>query len=1414
MMLLRSKKVRRTLSLLLTVVMLLPNFCGISVSAEATQEVSVGDVFAADPNAWGTQDNNGWYYMYKDVSGSYHEMTWYDSTATVDWQQNRFASDPFTMGEMFFIDKNTFFVGENGTKPVYAFQVPASGQIKLKLLTHSTSVIHMDVLKGSELLKDVTFTTTGTIQPGGMTETTVTVDVLKDEWMYLVCSTDDMAQRQGWINEYSVEYLSLGEPVKAGDVFAPDASAWGTQNNNGWYYMYQNTDGSYQEMTFFDNTAAIDWQKNAYSAPMDQVWEMFFINSQNVFFVGENGRKPVYAFQAPAGGTVQLRVETHGVGNVHMDISKNTELLETIDFVTTGVLPDGYTETLVDVTVKKGDWIYLAGYSDDHAVTRQGWFRNYSVTYTSVGSGTEAGDVYVPDPDVWGAQNNNGWYYMYKDVSGSYHEMTWYDATATVDWQQNRYASDPFTMGEMFFIDKNTFFVGELGSKPVYAYQAPATGSVELYMETHGNSAVSISVFKNADKIQEIIFDTAGSLEGGHTGHTVAMDVTKGDWIYLVGATNDMSVRQGWFRNQSITYRTVEKEVAEGDVFLLDTNQWGAQNINGWYYMYQNTDGSFEEMTFFDSTAEIDWQKNAYSAPMDQVWEMFFINNQNIFFVGENGRKPVYAFKAPASGNIDVNVEIHGSGDVHMGVYKNTELLQTIDFVTTGTLPGGFTAHTVTADVAKGDWIYLVGYVDDTGINRQGWARNHSVKYNSVGQSDVPAETPKVEESALEWNMKQDYYTQLMEKLADKSTPMTWLFVGDSITANDGDVSKGYRNYSEIFQSYLVNQLGRPNDIVVNTAVSGWKAGNINYGRDIGAYNPDVVYVKVGTNDSFASDLAALNFKATLKDLYGKIIEGGAIPVLGVANGFSSAWGNAQQTADFALRYPAVQRELAYEMNLLMVDYFTAYAEDQDRSDSNWFCPDLIHPNRQGFLALAQTFINDLGLKQGELGIVTQNPDTVIKQELLPEMVLDASLFNYNAHITNGTAVTLEQLKAEIAKGFVLMGGDNAVGKSDSFITRRNIAQLLDNNNQKGRQEVFFGTAAELAAKLATLPADKVILLMPELVDGQGSTEELAAAIDAALASGKKLAVITAPVSSRDAQKAEKDALAAALKALAADKGIPCIDVHGYFASISANVDRINTQWYDAKGVLNYAGAIEAATLIGNALGKDTVSFSSKRYEEDFSAENWGTQGANNWYYMSQDKATGEYAQLPFIPAADAAQIWIADRFADPDPFRFLFVGKEVHHVSAAMNAVKAFKVDVDGHVVIKVGVKRHDADVSEGGDKGSMYLTVSRNGDALKISGDSTRVTVLAGGGAYQYYTLEADVKSGDMLYFVISADEACQGYMTQTVTYIAAEAPAVDDNIPETGERGNLYLWIALMLLSVMAAGFVLITRKKFFC
>lgn len=94
-------------------------------------------------------------------------------------------------------------------------------------------------------------------------------------------------------------------------------------------------------------------------------------------------------------------------------------------------------------------------------------------------------------------------------------------------------------------------------------------------------------------------------------------------------------------------------------------------------------------------------------------------------------------------------------------------------------------------------------------------------------------------------------------------------------------------------------------------------------------------------------------------------------------------------------------------------------------------------------------------------------------------------------YITDGTTVTLEQVKSLLNNGFILMGGGNAVGGT-SLITRRSMAQLLDNNNQRGRRETLYGSIDTLKTAAANLGAEKALILMPEATGIKG--ENLSAA--------------------------------------------------------------------------------------------------------------------------------------------------------------------------------------------------------------------------------------------------------------------------------------------------------------------------------
>lgn len=80
--------------------------------------------------------------------------------------------------------------------------------------------------------------------------------------------------------------------------------------------------------------------------------------------------------------------------------------------------------------------------------------------------------------------------------------------------------------------------------------------------------------------------------------------------------------------------------------------------------------------------------------------------------------------------------------------------------------------------------------------------------------SSVPTMTGENLIRKLNMNQK-----KLQDKMKQKDA-MTWLFMGDSIT-HGAHWTRGYDSIVQLFEKFLKDDLGRTDDIVINTAVSG-----------------------------------------------------------------------------------------------------------------------------------------------------------------------------------------------------------------------------------------------------------------------------------------------------------------------------------------------------------------------------------------------------------------------------------------------------------------------------------------------------------------------------------------------------------------------------------------------------------------
>lgn len=223
----------------------------------------------------------------------------------------------------------------------------------------------------------------------------------------------------------------------------------------------------------------------------------------------------------------------------------------------------------------------------------------------------------------------------------------------------------------------------------------------------------------------------------------------------------------------------------------------------------------------------------------------------------------------------------------------------------------------------------------------------------------------------------------LWQKLAEKvhgDEPLIWLFTGDSIT--HGLVhTKGYDSVPQIFEKYVREDLGRQDDIVINTGVSStdstWLLENI--GTRVTKYHPDVVSVMIGTNDVYTnvSDfhrdeegqpvrITPEVYRENLKGIVQRIREANPDAVVI----FRSATPTRQGGRDAYLTngYLQTMEEVAKEDGgILYIDQYHDWDREVRTFSYLWgagyyFNDTNLHPGAAGQLKMMQQFVRETGL--------------------------------------------------------------------------------------------------------------------------------------------------------------------------------------------------------------------------------------------------------------------------------------------------------------------------------------------------------------------------------------------------------------------------------------------------------------------
>jgi lysophospholipase L1-like esterase len=194
------------------------------------------------------------------------------------------------------------------------------------------------------------------------------------------------------------------------------------------------------------------------------------------------------------------------------------------------------------------------------------------------------------------------------------------------------------------------------------------------------------------------------------------------------------------------------------------------------------------------------------------------------------------------------------------------------------------------------------------------------------------------------------------------SSPLTWVFTGDSITQGAAH-TYGHRSFPEIFAEHVRWEISRKMDIVINSGISGNKSSDVLESLEwrVLRFKPDVVFLMIGTNDSTLGENGKNIFEINLTTLIKKIRSSGCFCILNTPNaicldGYSNAFSMLPD-------YVQIIRRVAEVQDVMVIDHFVYWNQIKTTKDElmSWL-DDSIHPNMYGHHVIANSIFKYLAI--------------------------------------------------------------------------------------------------------------------------------------------------------------------------------------------------------------------------------------------------------------------------------------------------------------------------------------------------------------------------------------------------------------------------------------------------------------------
>lgn len=186
--------------------------------------------------------------------------------------------------------------------------------------------------------------------------------------------------------------------------------------------------------------------------------------------------------------------------------------------------------------------------------------------------------------------------------------------------------------------------------------------------------------------------------------------------------------------------------------------------------------------------------------------------------------------------------------------------------------------------------------------------------------------------------------------------PVDWLFTGDSIVAA-AKWTGVHRGYADLFAERVRYWLGRRDDTVLNTAVSGWRVPRLRDALETSVlrHAPHVAIIGLGSNDANDGPDGRAAFVREYTDVVRRIQATGTDVVLQTPPTVAPT----QAQAPHLDAYADAVREVAADTGSHLVDHHKTWTADGDEALA--LLVDGLHPGPEGHQKLARDLLTSLG---------------------------------------------------------------------------------------------------------------------------------------------------------------------------------------------------------------------------------------------------------------------------------------------------------------------------------------------------------------------------------------------------------------------------------------------------------------------